>query len=111
MTVGHGEGDGVTGSPKFSIARLAILAMGAGALVLGVSVPVIYGVSRVSAPAALVVALLAVALAIAVMGIVANRVVDRAVDAESAEARGADTETTAGGDDTSRPKPATGDER
>ncbi|MBJ7290748.1 hypothetical protein [Williamsia sp.] len=90
----------MTGSPRFSIARLAILAMGAGALVLGVSVPVIYGVSRVSAPAALVVALLAVALAIAVMGIVANRVVERAVDADGAEAG-----TTAAGDDTSRPAP------
>ena len=92
----------MTGSPRFSIARLAILAMAAGAVVLGVSVPVIYAVSRVSAPAALVVALLAVALAIAVMGIVANRVVDRAVEADR----------TAAGDDTSRPAPpATGDER
>lgn len=101
----------MTGTPRFSIARLAILAMGAGALVLGVSVPVIYGVSRVSAPAALVVALLAVALAIAVMGIVANRVVDRAVDAESTDPGTTDTGKQSASDDTSRPAPpATGDE-
>ncbi len=77
----------MSATPRFSIARLAVFAMGSGALVLLVSVPVIYGVSLVSAPAALVVALLAVALAVAVMGIVANRIVDKAVDSDSAATR------------------------
>ncbi|MGU3294891.1 hypothetical protein [Williamsia sp. M5A3_1d] len=65
-------------SREFSYARLALAVLGAGTLVLLVSVPVIYAVTRVSAPAALVVALLAVAVAIAVMGLVANRMVDAA---------------------------------
>ncbi len=76
------DGDQVSEEPRFSFARLAIFSMGAGALVLAVSIPVIYGVSLASSPAALVVAVLAVALAVVVMGIVANRVVDTAVATE-----------------------------
>lgn len=63
---------------QFSFARLAISALGAGALVLVISVPIAIGLAVVSPAAALIVAVLALILAVAVMGIVANRMVDRA---------------------------------
>lgn len=63
---------------QFSFARLAVFSLGAGALVLAVSIPIVIGLAQVAPIAALIVAVLALVLAVAVMGIVANRMVDRA---------------------------------
>ncbi len=71
----------MTPSQRFSFARLAIGALGAGALVLAISVPVVIGLAMVSPISALIVAVLALVLAVAVMGIVANRMVDRVASA------------------------------
>lgn len=66
---------------QFSFARLAVFSLGAGALVLAVSIPIVIGLAQVAPIAALIVAVLALVLAVAVMGIVANRMVDRAATA------------------------------
>lgn len=66
---------------QFSFARLAVFSLGAGALVLAISVPVVIGLAQVTPIVALIVAVLALVLAVAVMGIVANRMVDRAASA------------------------------
>jgi divalent metal cation (Fe/Co/Zn/Cd) transporter len=63
---------------QFSFARLALFALGAGAAVLVVSVPIVIWLAQVAPLVALIVALLALVVAVAVMGIVANRMVDRA---------------------------------
>ncbi|MBT0565213.1 hypothetical protein [Williamsia sp. CHRR-6] len=68
---------------RLSIARLAVVTLGSGVLVLVVSTPVVYAVTRVSPPAALVVAVLAIVAMIAVMALVSNRMVNRAVAATS----------------------------
>jgi divalent metal cation (Fe/Co/Zn/Cd) transporter len=68
----------MTEQRRFSFARLAVFSLGAGALVLAISVPVVIGLAQVSPVAALIVAILALVLAVAVMGIVSNRMVDRA---------------------------------
>ncbi|MGW6032387.1 hypothetical protein [Gordonia terrae] len=86
-----GHGDGHRGSPiesgptdaasapaGFSIAKLAFYALGAGVLVLIVSIPIIALCARWSPVAGLVAALVAVAAMIAAIGTVANRMVDRA---------------------------------
>lgn len=72
---------------QFSFARLAVGALGAGALVLVISVPIAIGLAVVSPAAALIVAILALVLAVAVMGIVANRMVDRAARDMQSDAR------------------------
>jgi Flp pilus assembly protein TadB len=66
---------------QFSFARLALFALGAGAVVLVVSVPIVIWLAHVAPLVALIVAFLALVLAVAVMGIVANRMVDRAAQA------------------------------
>ncbi|WP_338855389.1 hypothetical protein WDY80_13725 [Gordonia hongkongensis] len=86
-----GYGDGPAGRPSgaeqasasstssgFSIAKLAFYALGAGVLVLIVSVPIIALCAHWSPIAGLVAALVAVAAMIAAIGTVANRMVDRA---------------------------------
>jgi 4-hydroxybenzoate polyprenyltransferase len=75
----------MTPQRRFSFARLALFSLGAGALVLAISVPVVIGLAQLSPVAALIVAVLALILAVAAMGIVANRMVDRAADAMRAE--------------------------
>ena len=65
-------------SSGFSIAKLAFYALGAGVLVLIVSVPIIALCAHWSPIAGLVAALVAVAAMIAAIGTVANRMVDRA---------------------------------
>ncbi|WP_238421647.1 hypothetical protein [Gordonia sp. 'Campus'] len=67
-----------SGASDFSIAKLAFYALGAGVLVLVVSVPIIVLCAHWSPIAGLVAALVAVAAMIAAIGTVANRMVDRA---------------------------------
>lgn len=74
---------------------MALFSLGAGALVLAISIPVVIGLAQLSPAAALIVAVLALVLAVAAMGIVANRMVDRAADAMRAES---DPNTTTEGD-------------
>ncbi|ORM33864.1 MULTISPECIES: hypothetical protein [Williamsia] len=85
----------MTQQRRFSFARLALFSLGAGALVLAISVPVVIGLAQLSPVAALIVAVLALILAVAAMGIVANRMVDRAADAMRAES---DPKSTTEGD-------------
>jgi 4-hydroxybenzoate polyprenyltransferase len=75
----------MTQQRRFSFARLALFSLGAGALVLAISIPVVIGLAQLSPVAALIVAVLALVLAVAAMGIVANRMVDRAADQMRAE--------------------------
>ncbi|MFE0749892.1 hypothetical protein [Gordonia sp. NPDC058843] len=82
---GHGGGPSESvpagaspASTGFSIAKLAFYALGAGVLVLIVSVPIIALCARWSPIAGLVAALVAVAAMIAAIGTVANRMVERA---------------------------------
>ena len=44
---------------QFSFARLAVFSLGAGALVLAVSIPIVIGLAQVAPIAALIVAVLA----------------------------------------------------
>lgn len=62
----------------FSFVRLALLALGAGALVLLISVPIILLVARWSVIAGLVVALIAIVAIVAAIGVVAQRIVGQA---------------------------------
>jgi Flp pilus assembly protein TadB len=70
---------------QFSFARLALFALGAGAAVLVVSVPIVIALAQAAPLVALIVALLALVLAVAVMGIVANRMIDRAAQDMNAD--------------------------
>ena len=62
----------------FSIAKLAFYALGAGVLVLAVSIPIIVLLANWSPIAGLIGALAAVVAMIAAIGTVANRMVNRA---------------------------------
>lgn len=62
----------------FSFVRLALLALGAGAVVLFISVPIILLVARWSVIAGLIVALIAIIAIIAAIGVVAQRIVGQA---------------------------------
>jgi multisubunit Na+/H+ antiporter MnhG subunit len=77
---------------QFSFARLALFALGAGAVVLVVSVPIVIWLAQTAPLVALIVALLALILAVAVMGIVANRMIDRAAQDMTADADQKNTE-------------------
>ncbi|SIS20249.1 hypothetical protein [Williamsia sterculiae] len=69
-----------------SFARLALTSLGAGVLVLAISVPIVVGLSQVSPVAALVVALLAVVGAIAAIGLTSNHQINKALaEAEAAD--------------------------
>lgn len=67
--------DDPTGRGGFSFAKLVFYSLGAGALVLFVSIPIILLVARWSAVGGLVVALLAVVGMITAIGIVSRRVI------------------------------------
>ncbi len=78
---GRGGGGSGRHSPAgggFSIAKLAFYALGAGALVLAVCIPIIVVCANWSPFAGLAAALVAVVAMIAAIGTVANRMVDRA---------------------------------
>lgn len=66
--------------PHFSFAKLALYALGAGVLVLLVSIPIILGLAQWSPVAGLVAALVAVIAMIAAIGTVSNRMVNTARD-------------------------------
>ncbi|WP_223204590.1 hypothetical protein [Gordonia jinghuaiqii] len=82
------QGPALRPAAGFSIAKLAFYALGAGVLVLAVSVPVIVLCAHWSPFAGLVAALVAVAAMIAAIGTVANRMVNRARAAMLAEQAG-----------------------
>ncbi|ATD71350.1 MULTISPECIES: hypothetical protein [Gordonia] len=79
---GGGAGGNSADTPSagggFSIAKLAFYALGAGVLVLAVSIPIIVLLANWSPVAGLIAALAAVVAMIAAIGTVANRMVNRA---------------------------------
>jgi nitrate reductase gamma subunit len=73
----------VSDGGQFSVARLAVLVMGAGVVGLAVVGAVTLAVAQASAGAALVVVLLGLVAVIALMGFVARRSIDRTIRTES----------------------------
>lgn len=72
----------MSGDAQFSVARLAVIVMGAGVVGLAIVAAVTVAVAQASAGAALVVALVGILAVIGVMGFVARRTVDRAIRAQ-----------------------------
>ena len=72
--------DGTTPRLRFSIAKRALYALGAGVVVLAISVPIIVVAARWSPIAGLVAVLIAVVAVIAAIGTVATRMVNSARD-------------------------------
>ncbi|GAB19063.1 hypothetical protein GOEFS_073_00830 [Gordonia effusa NBRC 100432] len=62
----------------FSFVRLALLALGAGAIVLVVSIPIILLLAQWSVTAGLIAALVAIIAIIAAIGLVSQRIVGQA---------------------------------
>ncbi|GAA1893446.1 hypothetical protein [Williamsia serinedens] len=78
----------MSGDAGFSVARLAVIVMGAGVVGLAIVAAVTVAVAQASAGAALVVALVGILAVIGVMGFVARRSVDRAIrEQEDGESR------------------------
>ncbi|MEE3852506.1 hypothetical protein VZC37_19350 [Gordonia sp. LSe1-13] len=66
------------GGPRFSFGRLVLFSLGAGVLVLVVSIPIILLVAQWSPVAGLVVALIAVLAMLAAIGTVSRRMISTA---------------------------------
>ncbi|MGV9710133.1 hypothetical protein ACWDTI_05665 [Gordonia sp. NPDC003424] len=81
-------------APRFSFARLVTFSLGAGTLVLLVSVPIILLCARWSPIAGLVAALIAVLVMIGVIGAVSRRMIAAAEQEILAEQAGAEPTTT-----------------
>ena len=82
-------------APRFSIGKLVFYALGAGVLVLLISIPIILVIAQWSPIAGLVVALLAVLAMIAAIGAVSRRMIATA-EREILAARAADEQSRAG---------------
>lgn len=78
----------ISGTPHFSFARFVTYSLGAGILVLLISIPIILALARWTPIAGLVAALIAVLVMIGVIGLVSRRIIaaaERDIRAAQAE--------------------------